>query len=591
MAIGELIRTCLSGLSARERRDFQRAYLLLALDTFLQVLPATLVGWVAAILLQRALSLPEMLFYGALPLLILLIRIPLTLQIQELGFRSGYQAGKALRNAVLDRLCTLPLGALRQFRPGATAAVLTEEVGLLENFLAWHAAILYGYLVNACLLLLLLAVLDYRLGLLALMLAVAMLPLLRLAGRYVGEVHHQRRNRLDSHSETIGEFVQGMAVLRVFNAAQSFSQRYNAAVTELRGFADRTVSRVIPWLGAGRLWLELSLVAVMAAAFALWLGGELAERQLILVLIVAMMLAGPLDLLLANAVFFSMAQQAQQKLQPLLNSQPLSEPDRPQRPVGNAIHFQGVSFAFHRDRPLLQEIELCIPGGETVAIVGPSGAGKSTLLNLLVRAWDVDSGAICIGGVDLRQMSLHQLFALVALVSQQPVWLQDSIINSIRMGRPGATDEEVIAAAVAARADGFIRALPEGYATRLENAQGSLSGGELQRLSIARAMLKDAPLVLLDEITAALDAENESAIHQALAQLGKGKTVLMVAHRLHTVIRADRILVMDQGRLVAQGTHSQLLAECSLYQRLWACQQQAARWQPPLSTGYNNEKA
>lgn len=578
MMIGEVIRTCLRQLSPRERRAFHLMYLLLALDAVLQLAPASVVGWVLVILMRRTMSVAELWVYGSLPLLLLLLRIPLLIRIQSLGFRCGFRAGQTLREMALDRLRALPLGSLSTFKPGATATLLTEEVGVVENFLAWHAAILYGYLINACLLLGALALVDYRLGLLAVLLAAGLLPLLRLSGHFVGDVHRRRRALLDRSGEVVNEFVQGMPVLRVFNAAARQAALFTDVVKELRGYANRTVARIIPWLGAGRAWLELSLVGIMAGAAALYLHSELGLTQLVLVLIFAIMLATPLDLLLANAVFLSMAQEAYNKLRPLLTCPPLTEPAAPQFPADNGIVWQNVGFGFRPDRRLLSHIDFTVPPGSFTAIVGPSGAGKSTLLNLLVRAWDVDEGVIRLGGVDIREMSLDTLFDNVAMVYQQGLWLQDSVMGNIRMGRPAASDDEVIAAARAACADTFIRRLPQGYQTRLTDAQSRLSGGELQRIAIARAMLKNAPVVLLDEATSALDAENEYAIQQALSRLCQGKTVLTVAHRLNSVTHADRILVMDAGRLVAQGDHATLLASCALYRRLWVCQQQAERW-------------
>lgn len=590
MMIADMLRTCLRRLNIQERRAFRRMYLLLALDAFLQLAPASVIGWALVILMQRGMSTTELWIYGSLPLLLLLLRIPLLICIQSLGFRCGFRAGQELREMALDRLRALPLGSLSMFKPGMTAALLTEEVGVVENFLAWHAAILYGYLINACLLLGALTLTDYRLGLLAVLLAAGLLPLLRLARRFVGDVHRRRREQLDHGGEIINEFVRGMPVLRVFNAAERQTALFTDTVKALHRYADSTMKRVIPWLGAGRAWLELSLVGVMAGAAALYLHSELSLIQLTLVLIFAIMLATPLDLLLSNAVFLGMAQEAYNKLQPLLTSAPLVEPDSPQFPNDNGIVWQNVSFGFQPGRHLFSNVNFSVPPGSFTAIVGPSGAGKSTLLHLLARAWDVDEGTIRLGGVDIRAMSLDTLFDNVAIVYQQGLWLQDTIMGNIRMGRPEAGDDEVIAAAQAACADDFIRCLPQGYQTRLTDAQSCLSGGELQRISIARAILKNAPVVLLDEATSALDAENEYTIQRALSRLCRGKTVLMVAHRLNTVTHADQILVMEEGRLAAQGDHVSLLATCALYQRLWLCQQEAERWFFTSSVDQYHEK-
>jgi ATP-binding cassette subfamily B protein len=239
-------------------------------------------------------------------------------------------------------------------------------------------------------------------------------------------------------------------------------------------------------------------------------------------------------------------------------------------PLRGDIHFEQVVFHYPErvDAPALNGFELHVRPGETVALVGPSGAGKSTVLSLLLRFHDPQSGSVRIDGIDLRDTDPAQLRAQVALVPQQPVLFAASAIDNIRYGRLDASDEEVRAAARAAEADGFIEALPQGYASELGERGARLSGGQQQRIAIARALLKDAPVLLLDEATSALDAQSERAVQHALENLMRGRTTLVVAHRLATVLRADRIVVVDQGRIVAEGTHAQLLAQDGLYAEL-----------------------
>jgi ATP-binding cassette subfamily B protein len=251
---------------------------------------------------------------------------------------------------------------------------------------------------------------------------------------------------------------------------------------------------------------------------------------------------------------------------------------RPLPPVSGRVAFDGVTFRYpsRPERPALQDVSFALAPGETVALVGPSGAGKSTVFQLLLRFHDPDQGRVLLDGADLRDLDPAAFRARIALVPQEPAIFGASVAENIRFGRPDATDAELRAAARAAAADGFIEALPEGYDTFLGERGLRLSGGQRQRIAIARAVLRDAPVLLLDEATSALDAESEALVQQALARLARGRTTLVIAHRLATVRGADRILVLDEGRLIAEGTHEALLREGGLYARLAALQFQAA---------------
>jgi ATP-binding cassette, subfamily B, bacterial IrtA/YbtP len=264
-------------------------------------------------------------------------------------------------------------------------------------------------------------------------------------------------------------------------------------------------------------------------------------------------------------------------IESLLTRAPLPEPRTPRRPDGYRVEFDDVTFSYDGVADAVRGITAVCPPGTVTALVGPSGAGKSTLATLLPRFYDVTGGAIRIGGVDVREIDSATLLSSMALVFQDVVLVRDTVAENIRLGRQDATDEEVRRAAKAAQIHHVIEELTDGYDTVLDSAGGGLSGGERQRLTIARAILADAPIIVLDEATASLDPDNEAAVQNALAELADGPTVLVIAHRLHTISGADQILVLDGGRLAETGTHPDLLARDGLYARMWRAQEEGVR--------------
>ena len=374
------------------------------------------------------------------------------------------------------------------------------------------------------------------------------------------------------------EYARGMAVLRAFATPDDALAAAKASFERKRqaDYDQEQAAQGILKLYA--LVFNLASCGVLLAACALYLTGALSLSWALTLLVAAFMIYG--ELISANNSAF-----LTKKIEGELNriDEVCSVPkqdltDETLSPDGFALAMEDVSFGYGDGRRVIDGVTLFIPEGSTCALVGPSGSGKTTLVNLLARFWDVDKGHVTIGGIDVREGTAESLLANISMVFQSVYLFNDTVENNIRFGRPDAPREEVIAAAKRARCHDFIMELPDGYDTVLEEGGANLSGGERQRVSIARAIMKDAPIVILDEATSSVDPENEHLLMQAVTELTRGKTLVTIAHRLNTVRDADQILVIDGGRAVQRGTHNELMKEAGIYRRFIEMRREAAGW-------------
>ena len=426
-----------------------------------------------------------------------------------------------------------------------------------------------GNLFGPVCILIYLFVLDWRMALLALVsIPVGMLFMMLVMIGY-GEKYEGSVRTAQEMNAAIVEYTGGIEVIKAFNQGKNSYAKYADKVLANAAYYYNWMKSCQFPTSLAKAVMPTTLITVLPAGWLLYSGGSLSIETFITTLILSLGIAGPL--LAAMNFMDSLAKIGTivGTVDEILNGEEQNHGERPVKLDGMDIALENLSFGYHEGQEILHDVSLNIPAGTMTAFVGPSGSGKSTIAKLIAGFWDVQSGHITLDGHDLREIPLTQLYDQTAFVTQDNYLFDESIRENIRMGRPGATDAQVEAVAKAAGCDAFIRKLERGYDTVVGGGGAHLSGGERQRLAIARAMLKDAPIVILDEATAYIDPENEAIVQKAVAKLVQGKTVLVIAHRLSTITDADQIVVVNDGQIQAVGKQDELLSSCPLYQTMW----------------------
>ncbi|WP_455163946.1 ABC transporter ATP-binding protein [Slackia exigua] len=490
----------------------------------------------------------------------------------------GFDIFRDLRIRVGDRLKGAAMGYFSEQRLSAISTTLATTLHQLEEFMTICLTGLSGGVAMAVIIGVGFAFVAPPVAAITFAGIAAGLLVLRVLLRRSGKATKRVLEAQESMSDAVMEYARGMAVLR------AFSTPADALSSVERSFEEkRAADYVQEAAGQGLLKLyalvfNLASCGVLFAACSLCLSGALPLSWALTLLVVAFMIYG--ELISANNGAFLSKKIGNEldRVDEVCDIPKQDASDRPLAMEGNDIALENVSFGYGDGREVIHDVSLFIPEGTTCAIVGPSGSGKTTLVNLIARFWDVDSGSVKVGGADVRSGTAESLLARISMVFQDVYLFNDTVENNIRFGVPEATREQVVAAAEAARCHDFIEALPQGYATVLEEGGASLSGGERQRISIARAILKDAPIVILDEATSSVDPDNEHDLIAALSRLTAGKTVISIAHRLNTVKTADQIIVLDGGRIVQKGCHGQLMEGEGLYRSFIELRKAAVGW-------------
>lgn len=456
-------------------------------------------------------------------------------------------------------------------------AVVLAVLGTVCGMVPMVLVNILGGLITTAVFTVIILIFDWRIGLLVLAGILVYLAVVSAMEKKSARIAADTQKSQTALVEAVLENVQGMSVIKSFNLSGRGDKKLQDAVEENRR-ANLEVEQVMtPYTMAEEAVLQLAGVGMMLAAILFWRGGSMSLANALMVLVMSFLVFNQIK---AFGMGVSMLRLAPASIDRTVETEQMPRMDehgRAAAPANHEITFEHVDFSYEH-KQILHDISVTLPDKTTTAIVGPSGSGKTTLCNLIARFWDVDSGSVKIGGVDVRDYTLESLMNQISMVFQNVYLFADTIENNIKFGCPEATHEQVVAAARKACCADFIEALPDGYDTVIGEGGASLSGGEKQRISIARAMLKDAPIVILDEATANVDPENEDRLQKAIEALTRDKTIILIAHRLKTVKNADQILVVDHGRIVQQGKHEQLMKQPGLYAEFVGGRRQAEGW-------------
>lgn len=476
---------------------------------------------------------------------------------------------KNIREKILEKLPKMPLGTIVDTSSGQMKQIIVDQVESMERPLAHLLPEMTSNILGPVLIFIYLLVLDFRMALLSLVsipvgMMCMMLVMISYPAKYAGSV------KVTQHmNATIVEYINGIEVIKAFNQGKDSYAKFADSVKANASYFYNWMKSCQFFTSISKSIFPTTLITILPVGWLLYNHGSLSMENFVTTIILSLGIAGPLIAAMDFVDSLARVGTIVGSVDSILEGEEQEHGVKEVVLKDNGISVEKVSFGYHEEKEILHDISLLIPAGTMTALVGPSGGGKSTIAKLIAGFWDVKDGKITMGGHDLKEIPLKQLYDQVAFVSQDNYLFDETIRENIRMGRLSATDEEVEEVAKAAGCHDFIIKLEQGYDTVAGGGGTHLSGGERQRISIARAMLKNAPVIILDEATAYIDPENEAVIQKAVARLIEGKTVILIAHRLSTITDADQIVVVKEGRIEAVGTHQELLYKCPLYDSMW----------------------
>ena len=532
------------------------------------IVPFLMVALLADELYRGTATIQRVLFFCGIAAICQLIKMLLTWRSSLMSHKISFTILKNIREAITDRMAKVPMGVMLETPTGTFKNLIVDNVAKLEDSMAHFMPELPSNIAAPLCSILLIFILDWRMGLASLItIPLGILFFAAMMRGYGPRMENYMRSANDMNSSLV-EYVNGIQVIKAFNRSASSYGKYSKSVNYFHDSTMEWWSQCWFWNAAARAVLPSTLLGTLPVGAWLYMEGTLSLPVFLISLVVPLGFVAPLMKVSEAMEQVSMIKGNLEQVTAFLKTPELVRPSEPVSLGERTYQFEDVHFGY-KETEVLHGISFQTRPGTMTAIVGPSGSGKSTIAKLMAGFWDVTSGSVRFGGQDIRQIPFEQLMGEISYVAQDNFLFDKSIRENIRMGNPAATDEEVEAAAKAANCHDFIMQLEQEYDTLAGDAGDRLSGGERQRITIARAMLKPASVVILDEATAYADPENEALIQQAISKLVAGKTLIVVAHRLNTIRNADQILVVANGNIAGRGTQEELLRECPIYQKMW----------------------
>ena len=567
----------LLGLAGQQKGKLMSSCVFSVIGTAFGLIPFILVYFVMLELFKPVINQAYVWKLAVLIIVSVILRFAFMGLSGSLSHLAAYSILYDLRIKLGKKLGALSLGYFNQRNTGNINTAMNENVEQIELFIAHGLPDVTAAVVVPLFTAIYLFIIDWRMALATL----AVVPVALLAQKVMYKdfkpLMKGYYDALEKVNSTIIEYTQGMAVIKAFNQTVDSFRKYKDSIEDYHNYVWEWTKRFLPSWAVFSVVVTANIIVILPVGVWLYVSGSLSMPTLILFLIIGVGFSEPLMKLTIFGSVFRQIIEGEKRINGILKEKPLKEAAIERTPSSFDIKFQGVHFSYNKTK-ILHNINFVVPENTLTALVGPSGAGKTTIARLIPRFWDIDTGGISIGGENIKDIKLESLMSLIAFVFQDVILFNDTVYENIRMGRENASEEEVIKAAEMAHCNEFIEMLPHGWKTVIGERGARLSGGEKQRISIARAILKDAPIIILDEATAFVDPENEDLIQEAIEKLAYGKTLIIIAHRLSTIVSADQIIVLDEGKIVEKGTHKELIRSDNLYVRMWNAYALARDW-------------